>query len=194
MSLRCDVPLLVNDRGEVLLFTADGIQKLGFSQTLASKATDITRITFDSFRNTYYICTDEYTYVLNDSGLYVLQQLVQAKVDTYEYADPIASLPESIAETVPFTLGIEGVKSLKGALLRYQGTVEVSFGFREQSNMPFSYTSWMEPDSRGAVNKVVTGYEFTLRLRSSSPVTVSDMDIMWTNAVKTNFSQVSRRI
>jgi len=124
----------------------------------------------------------------------VLQQFVQAKVDKFAYAEPIADLPESLAETVPFTLGVEGVKSLKGVLLQHTGSVEVSFGFRERQGAPLVYTAWMEPDSRGAVNKVVTGYEFTIRLRSSLPVTISDMDVIWTNAVKTNFSQVIRRL
>ena len=194
MNLKCLTPLVVNDEGDILLIGADGVQKLGYKQTLNSKASDITRVTYDSYRNTYYICTDEYTYILNESGLWVLQQHVQAKTDILEFAENPLTLPQSLAETVPFTLGVEGIKSLKGVLLRHTGLVEVSFGFREQSGAPFAYTAWMEPDSRGAVNKVVTGYEFTIRMRASAPVTVSDLDVTWTNAVKTNFSQISRRV
>ena len=195
MSIRCETPLLVNDNGEALLIGSEGVQKLGYKQTLEDIVDDITRVTFDTYRNTYYICTSEYTYILNNSGLYVLQQLVQAKTDKYSYAESIAALPESYAETVPFTLGVEGIKSLKGVLLRYAGYVEVSFGFREQSGAPLVYTPWMAPDSRGAVNKVVTGYEFTVRMRTSSAGTsISNIDAVWSNAVKTNFSQVMRRL
>lgn len=195
MSMDCLNPLMVNDSGETLLVGADGIRKLGYRQTLSPVVNNISRVTFDSFRNTYYICTNNYTYVLNDSGLWVLQQLVQAKTDRFEFANTIASLPTSVAETVPFTLGVEGIKSLKGVLLRYSGDVRVSFGFREQRGAPMQYTPAMEPDSRGAVNKVVTGFEFAIRLESSTAsTTVSDIDVMWSNAVKTNFSQVSRRL
>lgn len=195
-SINATSPLLVNTEGEALIVSTAGIQKIGYRRQLAGIADGlIHRVTYHEYKNTYYICTANDTFVLNDLGLWLLKQQVITKTDVFSVVGSGSGVATALAETVPFSLEVEGVKNLKGVLLESTGAIQVSFGFRESENAIMQYTPWMSPDSRGAVNKVVTGCEFSIRFMSSAAnASISKVAAVWSNAVKTNFSQSRRRL
>lgn len=190
MSIVSGAPLLVNTGGEVLLIASDGIKKLGYSQHLTDKT--IPRITYQSYRDEYYICATDATYVIGQTGMWKLGQIVQGVTDTLKSATDI-TLATSDAITAPFDLQTEGIKNLKGVRVVHTGTIYVSVGTRKSANEEFVYTTPEMPDSRGAVNVVASGSEFTIRITASGDATVSDLGVFWTDAVKTNVSRHIRR-
>lgn len=196
MSYTGHAPLLVNSVGEVLVLEQEGIKKLGYSRQLVGKT--ILRTTKHSYRQSFYICVDgDETFVINDLGMYRLIQRVHFKSDDLEAVESVASLGTAVAETVPTNLGIEGIKNIKGIVINCSSNVTVSIGYKKSRNAAMEYTNAVvaSPDSRGVINEVVSGYEFTIKLTGAADSSswVSDLGVLVTDATKTNFSRLSRR-
>lgn len=193
------IPILVNSQGEVLLVSQDGIQKLGYSRFLNGKT--ISRITKHSYKNTFYLPTTEAsdtTFVINEAGMYQLGQIVHFKSNELE-AVKAATLANSVAETLPFNAGAEGIKTIKGIVINCSDNVTLSIGYKaSRDSDSFTYTSDVvaSPDSRGVVNMVVSGYEFTVKITGTagSQAWVSDLGVLIADNVKTNFRRQSRRV
>lgn len=200
MTITGGIPVVVNAAGELLILQQDGIQKLGYSKFLYGKT--ITRVTKHSYKESYYICLNESSplvYILNQSGLYAMAQTVGAKTDNLEACTTVSSLGAAVAETMPFNLGIEGMKNIKGVVINCSTDVTVSIGYKKsRDDTAFSYTSDVvaSPDSRGVINMVVSGYEFTVKVTGADAAStwISDLGVLSTDAVKTNFSRISRRV
>lgn len=196
MTFTGQIPMLVTSLGEALILETDGIKNLGFSQFLSGVT--VKRITKHSYRNTYYICLNAaYTYAINEIGMYKLMQQVHFKSDGLEEVESTLTTTAATAETAPFDLGIEGLKNIKGVVVKCSSDVQVQIGYREsEDSEEFSYTGLAFPDSRGVINEVVSGYEFTIKLlgSTSSSSWVSNLGVLVTDSVKTNFSRLSRRV
>lgn len=193
-------------------------QRLGYEEFLQPMQNDVSiknrtgiiSISYNPYKDEYYISNGEISYVYNGVGLTPIDRCITSMIDfqnaqvatgfhyttlqdaAYGYFYNVFKSYNCMMQTDVIDMNVRAKKTVEGIHLGIslpdKSTCEVMLEWRNNSNSPFNKTIWKRISPEGTVTPNVTAVEFRVLVKCSDwdGFELSDMTLYWKLVDKNN--------